>query len=110
MEVLFSTAKLERECSTQKSLQKKWGTEGAKKIALRLQQLTAAQSLDDMRTLPGRCHELTGDRDGQLAVDVHHPYRLVFEPTAAPPPAKPDGGLDWRAVDSITVVEITDYH
>lgn len=110
MEVLFSTAKLQRECSTLKSLQKKWGAEGAKKIALRLQQLAAAKSLDDMRNLPGRCHELAGDLDGHLAVDAHHPYRLVFEPTATPPPAKPDGGLDWRAVDSITVVEITDYH
>jgi proteic killer suppression protein len=41
---------------------------------------------------------------------LHKGFRLVFRPTAEPPPTKEDGGLDWTAVDSVTVVEITDYH
>jgi proteic killer suppression protein len=110
VEVLFSSRKLERECSIDATLHKRWGSVGAKKIALRLQQLAAAPTLDEMRSLPGRCHELTGNRAGRLAVDVHQPYRLIFEPTANPRPEKPDGGLDWRSVDSITVLEIIDYH
>jgi proteic killer suppression protein len=110
VEVLFASEKLKRVFSTHRELQKHWGLEGAKKIALRLQQLAAAPSLADMRDLPGRCHELTGDRAGHLAVDVHQPYRLVFRPSANPPPQKLDGGLDWTQVDSVTVTEIVDYH
>ena len=110
MEVLFPSDKLKRAYSDQRALQKQWGADGAKKIALRLQQLAAASSLADMRDLPGRCHELTGDPDGNLAVDVHQGFRLILHPTAVPRPEKDDGGLDWSAVDSVTVTDIVDYH
>lgn len=63
-----------------------------------------------MRTLPGRCHELTGDRKGELAVDLRGPYRLVFEPADNPPPVKEDGGLDWRRVTAVRILEVEDYH
>jgi proteic killer suppression protein len=110
MEVLFASERLKRDLSTQRVLQRDWGQEGAKKIALRLQQLAAAPTLAEMRNLPGRCHELTADRAGSLAVDVHHPFRLIFRPTADPTPVKPDGGLDWAKVESVTITEIVDYH
>lgn len=110
MEVVFQNEKAKRAFSDHEALQRKWGPEGARRVALRLQQLAAAPSLADMRALPGRCHELSGDRKGQLAVDVHHPHRLVFCPTVNPLPTKPDGGLDWNAVDSVTIIEVVDYH
>jgi toxin HigB-1 len=110
VDVLFLTEKLQRELSTHRQLQRRWGNEGAKRVAMRLQQLAAAVSLADMRQLPGRCHELTTDRAGELAVDLHKGYRLIFRPTAEPHPTKEDGGLDWAQVDSITVIEIVDYH
>jgi len=49
--------------------------------------------LEIVRALPGRCHELHGNLDGVLSLDLEHPYRLLFEPTE-PPPRLPDGGLD----------------
>ncbi len=110
MEVLFPTDKLRRQFSDHRELQKRWGKDGARKISLRLQQLAAATSLADLRTLPGRCHELTGDRAGDLAIDLAHPLRLIFRPTSDPPPSKDDGGLDWGAVESVTVIEVVDYH
>jgi proteic killer suppression protein len=110
VDVLFSNKKQQELFSDPKALQKRWGADGAKKITLRLQQLNAAVCLEDMRSLPGRTHELSGDRKGSLAIDVHQGFRLVFRPTADPAPAKDDGGLDWSAVDSITVVEVVDYH
>lgn len=71
----------------------------------------AASTLEDMRLIPAaRCHELSGKRAGQLAVDLDHPRRLVFRPNHDPVPTKPDGGLDWSAVTSIVIVEIVDYH
>lgn len=110
MDVLFTSEKLKKALSEHRQLQKKWGADGAKKIELRLQQLAAVSALADLRDLPGRCHELTGDRKGQLAVDLHGPYRLVFRPTEDPAPNKEDGGLDWGAIDSVTIVDIVDYH
>lgn len=110
VEVLFTSEKLKRALSSHRTMRKAWGKEGAKQIALRLQQLAAAPGLADMRDLPGRCHELSNDRSRHLAVDVHHPYRLIFRPSADPAPSKADGGLDWTAVDSITVTEIVNYH
>lgn len=63
-----------------------------------------------MRALPAaRCHELRGNRTGQLAVNLDQPYRLIFTP-APPPPTKPDGGLDWTRVTTIIVLGIEDYH
>lgn len=110
MDVLFITEKLQKQLSNQRDLQRRWGDSGAKRIALRLQQLAAAVTLEDVRELPGRCHELVGDRTGELAVDVHQGHRLIFRPTADPPPEKDDGGLDWKQVESITITEIVNYH
>ena len=72
--------------------------------------LQAAPTLADMRKLPGRCHELEGNRDGHLGVDVGDGNRIVIAPTNDPPPRKGDGGLDWNGVDAVVVVEIVNYH
>lgn len=110
MEVLFENEKLQRQVSNQRDLRRMWGDEGAKRITLRLQQLAAAETLSDMRQLPGRCHELSGNRAGELAVDVHGGHRLILKPSENPPPTKQEGGLDWSRVESVTVTEIVDYH
>jgi proteic killer suppression protein len=92
-------------------MKREWGDQSARKVAQRLQELEAAESLADVRLLPAaRCHELAGDRKGQLAVEVHSGLRLVFEPDHNPTPRHPDGGLDWERVDAVTVIEVVDYH
>lgn len=110
MEVYFSTRKIEGVLGSDKGRVRVFGVDAAKALALRMRQLAAAADLGVMRTLPGRCHELLGDRDGQLAVDVTKGLRLIFEPLDDPPPSKPDGGLDWAAVKAIRILEVTDYH
>lgn len=76
---------------------------------LRMEQLRAAETLADMRALPGHCHELTADRKGQLAVRLAGPHRLVFQPRE-PAPRAVDGGLDWARVTAVVVLDIVDYH
>ena len=63
-----------------------------------------------MRHVPGRCHELAGDRSGQLSLDLDHPYRLIFKPATEPIPLKPDGGLDWTRVDAVLILGVEDTH
>ena len=89
----------------------KLGKPMAAKLQQRLSELQAAERLDDIpRVPPPRCHEMSGDRNGQMSVDLFHPYRLIFSPDHDPLPTKKDGGLDWTQVTKILVKEIVDYH
>ncbi len=79
-------------------------------IRRRLDDLKAAPCLEVMRHLGGRCHELRGDRAGQLSLDLDGPYRLLFRPAHNPAPAKRDGGLDWTRVTAVILVGVVDTH
>lgn len=51
----------------------------AELIHLRIDQLMAADSVDQMVKFSiGRCHPLHGDREGQYALDLVHSHRLIF--------------------------------
>ena len=90
---------------------RKYGQLRANLIRRRLDECRAADNLTVLRSLPQmRCHELKGDRAGCLAIDLDHPYRLIFEPANDPTPRKPDGGLDWTGVTAIRVLTVEDYH
>lgn len=111
MDITFSTKKFEKECNDYKLLVRRYGDQCAKLIRRRLDELRAAETLAVMQSLPhARCHELKENRKGQLAVDVKHPYRLIFEPDHNPIPSIPDGGLDWSKITKIHVIEVEDYH
>lgn len=111
MEIRYKHKKLHKVCSSTKEIDREFGPKIGRKIRQRLTELEAVETLEEMRRLPGaRCHELKGERIGQLAVDIFHPYCLIFEPDHDPVPQKSDGGLDWARVAAIRVVEIKDYH
>jgi proteic killer suppression protein len=79
--IIFKNKKLEKEFCIEKALKRKWGTEQAKLIARRLTELAAAENLETLRKVPQlRVHELSGDRAGQISLDVKHPYRLLIIP------------------------------
>lgn len=111
MVISFSSRKLQKLCNSEREMRSKYGLRMAEKLMQRLVELQAADTLDDLGRLPSaRCHELSQDRAGQLAVDLIHPKRLIFSPNHNPSPTKPDGGLDWTKVTSVVIVEIVDYH
>jgi proteic killer suppression protein len=110
LNIAFASERLRKHLNSDRQLKKDYGEAGFKRIRQRLDELHAAETLDAMRTLPGRCHELKGDRAGQLALDLHKGYRLIFEPADEPPPVKPDGGLDWTNVTAVRIIGIEDYH
>ena len=111
MDIYFATRKLQKLCNTDKEMRGKLGPRNAAKLKQRLAELKAAKTLEDMSRLPpARCHELGQDRQGQLAVDLVHPKRLVFKPDLDPLPDSAAGGLDWSQVTAIVIVEIVDYH
>jgi toxin HigB-1 len=107
----FANKKLEKLANHHAEAVRKLGPVCAKRLLSRMRELGAATCLEDIRSLPqARCHELRSDRAGQLSLDLEHPLRLIIKPNHSPPPNLEAGGLDWRLVTKITVIEITDTH
>ena len=79
-------------------LQRTYGQDMADKIHQRVDEINAADTVELMIQFRiGRCHPLSQNRKGQYAVDLVHPYRLVFEKK---------GG----EIQIANILEIVDYH
>ena len=69
MQIHFADKKLERIFNKEKLLRKKFGNDMAKKIMTRYYDIDAADTLDDLYQIPqARCHELKGNKQGELAL------------------------------------------
>ena len=110
MIITFSNKKLHRLANDDRKMQKELGQVRAKIFKRRLSQLQDAVTLEDVRHLPGRYHELTGDRKGQWACDLDQPYRLIFTPHEDPIPINEDGQYIWLEIVGVEVIEIINYH
>lgn len=110
MDVTFERAKEAKLCNSASKLRGEYGPRMAALIQERLASLVAAENLAAMKQLPGRCHELSSDLKGCLAIDLVHPMRLVFKPANVPIPTHSDGSLNWEKVTHVQVWRIGDYH
>lgn len=98
MKITYKSSKLEKVCTDIKVAEKKYGTQMAEKIDMRIGEISAADTVEMMvRFHIGRCHTLTQNRKGQYAVDLVHPYRLVFE-------------KHGDEIQIAHILEIVDYH
>ena len=110
MEISYKSNKLKKNLTIPKEIAKTYGSM-AKKVNQRIKEFTASENLAVLKTLPGpNCHELEGERKGELAVDISGNWRIIFEPNHHPLPVKTDGGLDWYNVTSVKILEVIDYH
>lgn len=107
MEVRYADPDLRDLCASDRDLRKKYGAEGARKIGMRLRALEAAESIDDLMCMPGRCHPLKGAYyGGCFAFVLHAGWRLVFRPMTE----------EERRIAEIDdepaalIIEIIDYH
>ena len=111
MEIRFRTRRLSRLFNSDRELRREYGAATARAIVTRLEVLNNAATLTQVSTAPPeRRHSLSGQRRGQYAVDLVHPYRLIFEPEHSPLPRQADGGIDTDQVTAITIIEVVDYH
>ena len=111
MNITFINTKLQKCCNSATEIKKHFGHEAAKALMRRLDDLRAAASLEEMRSLTGNCHQLKGDRQGQIAISLRGQNRLVFIPNHNPLPVCADGSLDWSKVTSIQIIEVNiNYH
>lgn len=95
MEIYFRDKKLQRLVEDERLLVKTLGKIRSNILLRRLDDMAVANSVTLLKSLPGRFHELTGNRNGQWACDLDHPYRLVFE---------------VEGETTVNIIEIIDYH
>lgn len=100
MEVLYKSNKLEKQCSDEREMRRRWPTL-VKKLRLRIKALDAVLTVGDLPTDDpgGRWHELKGDRAGTWAGDVSGNWRVIIEPS----PNK-------LHATTVTVLDVEDYH
>lgn len=111
MQITFSTSKLEKTFNTENALVKRYGSRMKIVIVNRMAVLDTASNLALVPTTPPeRMHQLVGQLKGKFAVDLVHPFRLIFEPNHELLPRKDDGGIDTQKVVAITILEVKDYH
>lgn len=98
MQIEYKNSKIEKVCTNAYEAERKYGKEMAEKIQLRIDQISAALSVEMMMQYKiGRCHQLKGNRKEQYAMDLVHPYRLVFEKKG-------------NEIQIANIMEIVDYH
>lgn len=111
MKIVFKTSKIQKIFNSEKELRKEYGEAQTEKIKKRMAVLKSVNSLIEVPTgLPDRMHSLAGQRKGQFAVDLKHPFRLIFEPANKPIPLKEDGGFDLSKITEIIILGVEDYH
>ena len=98
MDITYRNNKIRKVCTNAKIAEKTYGREMADKIHQRIDEINAADTVEMMIKFHiGRCHALTQNRKGQYAVDLVHPYRLVFEKIG-------------NEIQIVNILEIVDYH
>ena len=107
----FRSTKLRKVFESEAKLKRKYGARMMSVIMARMDILRTSLCLADVPAKPpSRCHQLSTNRDEQFAVDLVHPFRLVFEVKHEPIPRLENGGIDKDNVTEIEIVEIVDYH
>lgn len=103
MKILFRTKKLEKNCTDARLTRKFYG-ESAELIHQRISEIKAADTVEELvKYRIGRCHSLYDEnnkrrtRINQYAMDLKHPYRLVFEKIG-------------DEIQIANIVSIEDYH
>lgn len=110
MKVTFGDKKLEKAAKDERKCYKELGQDRGERYLKRLNALYSANTLEDVRYLPGRFHELTENRKGHWACDLDHPYRLIFKPHEDPIPEDENHKYIWAEILGVEIEEIVDYH
>ncbi|HEY5367741.1 MAG TPA: hypothetical protein VIJ75_02020 [Hanamia sp.] len=110
MKIEYGSNKLKKQLSNASEIKKAFGI-NAKRVSTRLDDICASPNLAVLQQIPAaNCHLLTGNREGEWAVDISANYRLIFKIAQDPVPLKDAGGVDTIKVTDIRIIEIGDYH
>lgn len=98
MKTEYKNNQIKRICTNISVAEKSYGIRMAQKIHQRIKEIQAVNDVETMLKYSiGRCHRLSGNRKNQYAVDLVHPYRLVFE-------------KHGNEIQIAKIIEAVDYH
>ena len=98
MDITYKNKRIMKVCTDAKTAEKHYGKDMSNKIHQRIDEIRAADTVEMMVQFHiGRCHPLVNNRKGQYAVDLVHPYRLIFE-------------KNGDEIQIANILEIVDYH
>ena len=98
LQITYKNRQIKKVCTNASEAEKQYGTRMAGKIHQRIDEIDASENVEQMLQFRiGRCHPLKGNRAGQYAVDLVHPYRLIFEKKG-------------EEIQIAEIMEIIDYH
>ena len=98
LKIIYKNKKIECVCTARDKAERQYGSQMTKKIFQRISEIKSAESVEQMVQYGiGRCHPLSNNRKSEYAVDLVHPYRLIFE-------KKED------VIQIVLIKEIVDYH
>lgn len=103
MKIVFANEALKNECNNQELLIKRLGTNRARVLRQRLDELFNAEVLADLRSFPHIGLSAPSPGGGDLALDLGPPCKLLFRPAG---PHHDDSGWDWNKIDSILIVAL----
>ena len=114
MDIFAKDKKLAAAVNDDSACKRRFGTNMAKKLKIRLDALRAADSLETFwppKSGPERCHELVGNLKGTFSVDLVQPCRLLFTPLEDDPPKDRQNEKErWASITQIELVRIEDTH
>lgn len=116
VKILFKRKKLCDDFADDRRCAKRFGTEMARKIRLRLDALYAAENLATFwppNSGPERCHQLQGQLADSFSMDLVHPYRLLFRESEEESRESSEGlhgEALWRSIEVIVIEGIEDTH
>lgn len=98
MKITYKNNAIRKICTIAQFAERKLGRNMADKIHQRIDEISGADTIEQMiQYSVGKCHPLTGDREGEYAMHLVEPYRLVFEKRG-------------NEVQIAHIIEIVDYH
>lgn len=98
MKITYKNKTLQKVCTDYSAAIREYGEENAQKIHMRIDEISATPNVETMIQYHiGRCHKLKGNRSNQYAVDLAHPYRMVFT-------------VNGTTIQIAKIIEIVDYH
>ena len=110
MNITFADKKLKKFANNNPVAINKMGAIRAKLYQKRLQDMKDAESFSDLENLPGKYHQLKGNRKDQWACNLDQPYRLIFQPGEDPIPKDKHGSQILRELKLVEIIDITNYH
>lgn len=109
MDLTYKTDKLKNFCENpnyKNELTKKYGADVAKRLPQRIKELKSFNTLNDVPTNPPyRRHKLSGNRNGEFAINITAQYRLVFR--------HKDNNImieDLREIKKIEIMEVSKHY